>query len=158
MCKHQYTKPPKKKTILLFSISQKENKNKNKTKSMSSNDNANTNSPNATPVLAMTKNNWIATQHYEHIADWDWQTCLAFLSLSETSQHKLPGSTLTTSKVRRLVVNRLQDLILELQCQSPQSVGLALDQDALRHVVNQLSTLLLSPPASNKDSAASSGE
>ena len=112
----------------------------------------NINAPIATPVLAMTKNNWIATQHYEHIVDWDWQTCLAFLSLSETSQHKLPGSTLTTSKVRRLVVNRLQDLVLELQRQSPETVGLYLDQDALRRLISTLSTLLLSPPA--KDSVA----
>ena len=128
---------------------------------MSSNDNdnaSNANAANATPVLAMTKPNWIATQHYEHIVDWDWQTCLAFLSLSETSQHKLPGSTLTTSKVRRLVDNRLQDLILELQRQSPETVGLYLDQDALRRLISTLSTLLLSPPAGNKNSAASSDE
>ena len=119
-----------------------------------SNNASNNNAAIETPVLAMTKNNWIATQHYEHIADWDWQTCLAFLSLSETSQHKLPGSTLTTSKVRRLVVNRLQDLILELQRQSPETVGLYLDQDALRRLIGTLSTLLLSPPAGNKDSVA----
>ena len=95
----------------------------------------------------MTKNNWITSQHYSDIPQWDCDTCLAFLSLSETSQHKLPGSTLTTAKVRRQVVERLHHLNLELRRQSPESVGLSLDQDALRIIIQQLSALLLHPTA-----------
>ena len=89
----------------------------------------------------MSKNNWIAAQHYDRIRQWDWQTCLAFLALSETSQHKLPGSTMTTAKVRRQVVERLEHLILELQHQCPQSTGLALDQNALSILIDQLTHL-----------------
>lgn len=65
------------------------------------------------PVLSMTKNNWITTQHFDCISQWDWEACLAFLNLSETSQHKLPGSTMTTAKVRRQVVDRLRSLIMD---------------------------------------------
>ena len=107
--------------------------------------NANNATITTTPILALTKNNWIATQHYEHIPEWDWQTCLAFLSLSETSQHKLPGSALTTAKVRRQVVERLHHLILDVERQSPESVGYVLDQDALRILIEQLSSLLIHP-------------
>ena len=99
------------------------------------------------PSWAMTKNNWITGQHYSDIPQWDCDTCLAFLSLSETSQHKLPGSTLTTAKVRRQVVERLHHLNLELRRQSPESVGLSLDQNALRIIIQQLSALLLHPKA-----------
>jgi hypothetical protein len=96
--------------------------------------------------LALTKNNWIATQHFTHIPQWNHNTCLAFLSLSETSQHKLPGSTLTTAKVRRQVVDRLHHHVQELQCQSPRSLGLTLDQNALSTIIGQLSCLLITPP------------
>ena len=58
-----------------------------------------------------------------------------------------PGSTLTTAKVRRQVVERLHHLNLELRRQSPESVGLSLDQDALRIIIQQLSALLLHPAA-----------
>ena len=98
---------------------------------------------NDTPTLSLTKNNWIVTQHYEHIPQWDWQTCLAFLSLSETSQHKLPGSPLTTAKVRRQVVERFHRMILDLHRQSPESLGSILDQEALRCLIEMLSTRLL---------------
>lgn len=103
------------------------------------------------PALALTKNNWIVTQHYNAIPKWDCDQCLAFLSLSETSQHKLPGSIMTTSKVRRKVVERLGRIILELHRQSPESVGLCLDQDALRTIIEQLSTLRLPQPTITED-------
>ena len=111
------------------------------------------------PSWAMTKNNWITSQHYSDIPQWDCDTCLAFLSLSETSQHKLPGSTLTTAKVRRQVVERLHHLNLELRRQSPESVGLSLDQNALRIIIQQLSALLLHPTATvaNVTTASDSG-
>lgn len=107
-------------------------------------------SSSTTPVLAMTKSNWIATQHYDDISSWDWPTCVAFLSLSETSQHKLPGSTLTTAKVRRQVVKRLYHLIEELEhfssftattTEQPRPNNAAIE-NTLRETISSLSSLL----------------
>ena len=107
-------------------------------------------------TLALTRNNWIMTQHYGDIEHWDQETCLAFLNLSETSQHKLPGTEgIKTAKVRRQVVDRLRFLISTIatppsQSQAPPPPPPLLmttkeHEHVLKTVISNLSSLL--PPS-----------
>jgi hypothetical protein len=47
---------------------------------------------------------------YDQIATWDLDTCISYLTLSETTQKLLPGSK-TPCKVKRTVCKRLDELI-----------------------------------------------
>jgi hypothetical protein len=58
------------------------------------------------------KSNWIIKQDFNDIPQWDSATCLGYLVLSETSQQKLPGTNLTTSKVRYKIIEQLKSLII----------------------------------------------
>ena len=56
---------------------------------------------------------WMNKTSYAQIPEWDLATCLAFLSTSETSQKKLPGTPTSPSRpcaVKELVGNRIRQL------------------------------------------------
>lgn len=70
-----------------------------------------TENPNTQPPREMGRGEWIKHHNFEHIPKWDIEICLKYLTLSETSQKKLPGTDLTPGKVREIVADRIRELL-----------------------------------------------
>jgi hypothetical protein len=53
----------------------------------------------------LSKNQWVKETHFDQIlASWDFNKCLAYLTLSESTQMKLPGSSnITIGEVKSVV-------------------------------------------------------
>lgn len=67
---------------------------------------------------------WMNKTSYAQIPEWDLATCLAFLSTSETSQKKLPGTPTSPSRpcaVKELVGKRIRQLASLGITQAPDS-------------------------------------